>query len=90
MAALLGDEEEEGAMVGGEEDPREVYYRQLYEKFQAAQVQIRQDPNSVSYTDFRARLVENERKILEKNPGKQVEFEIVVAGNQITFRPILK
>jgi len=34
--------------------------------------------------------VDNEKKILEKNPGKQVEFEIVVQGNQITFKPIIK
>lgn len=90
MAALLGDEEEGEAMAEETVDPREAYYRQLYEKFQEAQKQIRQDPNAVSFDDFRARLAENEKKILEKNPGKQVEFEILVQGNQITFKPILK
>jgi HAMP domain-containing protein len=93
MAALLGDEEE-GEMEAGEEpvqaDPRDGYYQGLYSKFQAAQQQIKQDPNSVSFADFKARLVENERKILEKNPGKQVEFEILVQNNQITFKPIVK
>jgi HAMP domain-containing protein len=94
MAALLGDEEEGEAMDaeggGAPADPREAYYQQLFEKFQAAQKQIKQDPNAVSFADFRARLVDNEKKILEKNPGKQVEFEIVVQGNQITFKPIIK
>ncbi|MBN1773131.1 MAG: hypothetical protein JXB32_17830 [Deltaproteobacteria bacterium] len=95
MAALLGDEEEGEGMVdesGGAApaDPREAYYQQLYEKFQAAQKQIKQDPGAVSFADFRARLVDNEKKILEKNPGKQVEFEILVQGNQITFKPIIK
>ncbi|NMC71375.1 MAG: hypothetical protein GYA57_15090, partial [Myxococcales bacterium] len=93
MAALLGDEEEGEAMADDEAaaaDPREAYYQQLYEKFQAAQKQIKQDPNAVSFADFRARLVDNEKKILEKNPGKQVEFEILVQGSQITFKPIIK
>jgi HAMP domain-containing protein len=92
MAALLGDEEEGEAMEGAEAetDPREAYYQQLYLKFQDAQKQIKQDPASVSYADFRARLMENERKILDKNPGKQVDFDILVQGNQITFKPILK
>ena len=91
MAALLGDEEE-GEMEGAAEatDPRDAYYQGLYAKFQAAQQQIKQDPSSVSFADFKARLVENERKILEKNPGKQVEFEILVQNNQITFKPIVK
>ena len=94
MAALLGDEEEGEMEPGGEEpvqaDPRDGYYQGLYAKFQAAQQQIKQDPSSVSFADFKARLVENERKILEKNPGKQVEFEILVQNNQITFKPIVK
>ncbi|MBI5486750.1 MAG: hypothetical protein HY905_05420, partial [Deltaproteobacteria bacterium] len=93
MAALLGDEEEgemEGVAGEAAADPRDAYYQGLYAKFQAAQQQIRQDPNSVSFADFKARLVENERKILEKNPGKQIEFEILVQNNQITFKPIVK
>jgi HAMP domain-containing protein len=94
MAALLGDEEEGEMEPGGTEptaaDPREAYYQGLYATFQAAQQQIKQDPNSVSFADFKARLAENERKLLEKNPGKQVEFEILVDRNQITFKPIVK
>jgi HAMP domain-containing protein len=90
MAALLGDEEEDGGEGLADADPKEGHYRQLYEKFKQAQGQVGQQPGSVSYDDFRVRLVENEQRIQEKNPGKQVDFDIVVSGNQITFKPILR
>jgi methyl-accepting chemotaxis protein len=98
MSSLLGDEEEAepGSEAASEAeapaaaDPKETRYQELYQKFQAAQRQVGQQPGSVSYADFRARLVDNEQKILQKNAGRSVDFELLVANNQITFKPIIK
>lgn len=96
MASLLGDEEEAepgseaAADAGMSADPAEARYRDLYARFQAAQRQVGQDPAGTSYEDFRARIVDNEQKILQKNPGRHVDFDIVVSGGQITFKPIVR
>ncbi|MDI7266875.1 MAG: MXAN_5187 C-terminal domain-containing protein [Myxococcota bacterium] len=96
MASLLGDEEEAepGSDAAGDAgmgaDPAEAKYRDLYVRFQAAQRQSGQDPAGTSYEDFRARIVDNEQKILQKNPGRHVDFDIVVSGGQITFKPIVR
>ncbi len=69
-------------------EPEDQYFKRLYVEFQRAKQQLGEDPASVPFDQFCAKLRETERKILEKQPGRMVRFVLQVQGNKINYKPV--